>query len=426
MSRKPKSIESIRADIEKVVANGIRLERKSQSKFDSQNLGTRIKDGRLYLIDEDFKKLLQYIIEVVLNSVGNSNIDEDKIEEVIWELIYKDTSLSESYRLFIKSLSEYSSKCIRIITPNFQVRFEVGLQEIQIGPVRAVLGSKLVDELKNNGEVNWRFYTNNDPSDSGADKPYHFFDAVCWDIEVKSSNQVAYQQGLWEIDVALSLLRVMLLSQSGYGMLPVYGDKEVATGTRPDRKSAVLYQEKGKFSSEIMGVPPHYKITHENVRWLTEEPLKVKIIQIFAARNGTVAERAKRGLGWLTRARQKADQAERYLYFSTAMETLLTLEDKDAKVTETIARNGSVILTDNHKDRFDNYKILVKIYEVRSRIIHGGSRNVSRKEVRLVQEVAELLYEKVIFLIDLSGDYVRFQQSLKEASFGQKWNIFPK
>ena len=426
MSKKPRSIESVRADIEDIISIGISLERKSYSIIDDQNVGTRVKDGRLYIISKDFRDLVRRIIEVVVYYVGSNKIDEVEVEEIFWNLIYRDTLKSESYKLFKKIISEYSLECTRFIIPNFQIRFEAGLHEIQIGPVRAVLGSKLVSEFREKVDSNWRFYTDNVYSADKADKLSYNFDAVCWDVEVRASDQVSHQQAVWEVDVALSLLRTMLLSQHNYGMFPVYGDKEVATGTRPDRRSAAFYQKNEKFSSEIVGIQPHYKITYENAKYLMEEPLRTKIVQVFDAKENTVAERVKRGLGWLTRARQKADQAERHLYFSTAIETLLTLEDKDAKVTEVIARNGSVILTDNHEDRFDNYKILVGIYGVRSRIIHGGSRNISRKEARLVQEVAELLYERIVLLTDLSRSYEDFQRSLKEASFGQKWQVLLK
>ena len=213
----------------------------------------------------------------------------------------------------------------------------------------------------------------------------------------------------------------MLLDRSSYGMLPIYGDNEVAVGVRPDRKSVAIHQSGETFSAETPGILPHYKITHENADYLAEQSVKLKIEQVFEATPGSVAERVKRGLGWLARARQVSDQAERVLYFSTSIETLLTLEDKDAKVTDNIARNESIILSDNIDTRSENYGIILNCYEVRSRIIHGGSRNVSRREARLIQEVAELLYSKIVLLTNLSVKYETFQASLKQASFGAAW-----
>ena len=213
------------------------------------------------------------------------------------------------------------------------------MQEILIGPVRAVLGSKLAAELNEASTSNCHFHSQSDFIDDKTQNNFEI-DAVSWDINLISSNNVAYQQAILSVDIALSLLRIILLSRSGYGMLPIYGDKEVASGVRHDRKSFAIYQKEGVFSSERVGIPPHYKITIEDADYLSEERIKSKISQIFGATTGSVAERIKRGLGWLAKARQVNDQAERLLYFSTSIETILTSSDKDAKVNEIIARNG--------------------------------------------------------------------------------------
>jgi hypothetical protein len=66
---------------------------------------------------------------------------------------------------------------------------------------------------------------------------------------------------------------------------------------------------------------------------------------------GSLAERVSRGLGWLSRGRQALDRSERLLHFFTALESLLSSDDKSAPVIETIARHAAVIWTTNYADR---------------------------------------------------------------------------
>ena len=50
--------------------------------------------------------------------------------------------------------------------------------------------------------------------------------------------------------------------------------------------------------------------------------------------------------GWMTRGRHAEDRAERFLFFYTAIETLVSTTDKSAPVIQTIARNAASIITD--------------------------------------------------------------------------------
>ena len=55
----------------------------------------------------------------------------------------------------------------------------------------------------------------------------------------------------------------------------------------------------------------------------------------------------------MTRGRQARDRSERLLFFFTAIEALLSGDDKTAPVTQTIARRAATILVDDPTHRLD-------------------------------------------------------------------------
>lgn len=422
MSRKTRTLTSFRKEIEKAVQDGKLLERTTPLNTYDRSLGMRIRSRRIYTISKEFKEFSRAVIEKNLEVYGKNILHEDEVEEVLWNLICDNTKPEDVFKDFKENLLERVSALSRVIIPNFQLRFEPGLEEIQIGPVRAVLGNKLADELSKDSRETWKRPGSYEERLSEAGDHTYCIDSVCWDVQIKASDQLLHQQAVWESNVALSLLRVIVVGKNGYAMVPQYGDEEMPIGHRFDGRSIVLLAKEEIFYSRRLGVPHHYHISHEDARELATERSRQKITQIFEAKQGSVAERVKRGLGWLARARQMQDQAERHLYFCTSIEAILTSGDNDAKVTESIGRNGSIILTDNNHDRLENYQMIVQSYDVRSRIVHGGSKSVSREEARLIQEIAETLYQKVILLTDISDSYKNFQQSFKAASFGMSWS----
>jgi Apea-like HEPN len=119
--------------------------------------------------------------------------------------------------------------------------------------------------------------------------------------------------------------------------------------------------------------------------------------------------------------RQSADRAERLLYNFTAIEALLSSNDKTAPVPQTIARHAAAILTDDAVARANTAQHIRELYELRSRVVHTGSRPVAWTQAKQAQNLAEHLFSRVLHRAKLSIKYTDFAEQLSVASYGSPW-----
>lgn len=118
-----------------------------------------------------------------------------------------------------------------------------------------------------------------------------------------------------------------------------------------------------------------------------------------------------------------SDRAERLLSFFTALEALLTSNDKSNPVTQTISRHVSVIYTQKLPDRMDIYNRLKALYGLRSAIVHAGKREVLWGDVNTLQTIVEAVFFVVLKRCDLAMSQDVFAQSLADASHGLQWEF---
>jgi hypothetical protein len=123
-------------------------------------------------------------------------------------------------------------------------------------------------------------------------------------------------------------------------------------------------------------VPPWYEIDAAVVAKSREATFISRAELIFDPPKKSLAERVGQGLGWLTRGRQAEDRAERLLYFFTAIEALLSNDDKTAPVVQTIARHAAVLLTNENEQRAVIARSAKALYELRSSLAHAGTRAI--------------------------------------------------
>lgn len=117
---------------------------------------------------------------------------------------------------------------------------------------------------------------------------------------------------------------------------------------------------------------------------------------LFDPPSKSLALRAAQGLGWLTRGRQMSDRAERLLSFFTALEALLTSNNKSDPVTQTISRHVSVIYTQKFADRMVVYNKVKALYGLRSAVVHAGKRDVLWGDVNTLQSIVEAIFYVVL------------------------------
>jgi hypothetical protein len=296
------------------------------------------------------------------------------------------------------------------------------VKELSIGRVRAMRTLDLSLERKINYPCSRVQVV---PAESGFSLQFTASNAlitmhpVCWIVKVDSILENVEEEGKWLIDVAVSLLRLSYNPRGSH--FPGIGTKE----PHPT-KGSMLHNEGVKFkgADALAGgstLPCWYDIDANVLTTVSGIDFTAKADSIFAPAKKTLAERVSQGLGWLTRGRQAEDRAERLLYFFTAIEALLSNDDKTAPVTQTIARHGAVLLTDDNEERFKIAGHIKSLYNSRSALVHAGNRSILWSSANSAQQLAEAMFSIVLQRADLKSAHAKFCDGLAACSFGLPW-----
>jgi hypothetical protein len=374
------------------------------------------------------------LIESCLELLGARATSGAAIQEIIWELI--EASLGESKqevasKNFTRQLAEqaYADSTAEwlYIRPNYLIRFSDKIKAISIGPVTAAVASKAIREIKSRKipSLNAKFRVGKDfkiDHKLGTQLPPEIdFPAIVWMVKTNTTRLLVEQEARWRVDVAASLLRLSLPKKRNYPHLPRTGEVETDPFVKPSFDDEGIKVGTNSLFGGGGGVPHHYIVDSAAARITRTAKFRSLADSVFYATGKTVGERLSRALGWLSRARQARDPAERFLFLFTSIEALLTSQDDDAPITQTIARHAAVMLTNEVKNREQVSKLLSKLYGIRSRLIHRGSRDVHEEDVNKAQVVAEELCFRALYRVDLRMTFADFEATLRSAAYGAKW-----
>ncbi|MER9368181.1 HEPN domain-containing protein [Mesorhizobium sp. M0518] len=239
-------------------------------------------------------------------------------------------------------------------------------------------------------------------------------------VEVPAARPNVAEEAKWLIDVAISFMRLM--GEPWSARYPQIGEIE----PHPTRQT--LTQPHVTIAGgEVFGggFPTHgaYDVDEATADSLARESIQKLADLLFDAAEKTLAGRVAQGLGWITRGRQVSDRAERLLAFFTALEALLTSDDKTAPITQNISRFVSVICTSDLEQRMEIFSQLKSIYSVRSAVVHGGKREVLWQDVNALQTYTEFVFKIVLTRCDMTIGYAKFGESLAWASHGLRWEF---
>jgi len=240
-----------------------------------------------------------------------------------------------------------------------------------------------------------------------------------WVVEVPATKENVQAEAIWLIDIAVGLMR---LSAAGWqGLYPRVGDVEAypTYPTLPVRPAVIMEGE--RVYVQYGTAPGWYEISPEIAEALNAPKVQCRASRLFDPISKSLAQRVAQGLGWMTRGRQSRDRAERLLAFFTALESLLTPNQENAPVTDTISRHVSIILTDNISKRAAAYQNTKRLYGLRSRVVHSGGREVLWQDVNMLQIYVERVFSNVIEQCDINMSHENFARSLITASHGLKW-----
>ncbi|MER8608132.1 HEPN domain-containing protein [Mesorhizobium sp. M1233] len=242
---------------------------------------------------------------------------------------------------------------------------------------------------------------------------------MVWVVEVPAAKENVAEESKWLIDVAISFIRLAFKEETS--RFPTNGEIEPHPTRPTDLRPPHVTLEGTTASAGGKKVSPLYELDAATIEHLCSKSLSTAAEAIFDPPKGSLALRVAQGLGWMTRGRQAFDRAERLLALFTALEALLSSDDKSAPVTQTISRYASVIYASHIPDRVQVYNQIKSLYSVRSKVVHAGERDVLWQEVNRLQRLVEAVFWVVINRCDLRMGKQASEASLSDASHGIKW-----
>lgn len=388
---------------------------------------SRMVNGLVFDVDDKLRDDSFKIVRQIVKILGPKVSDEHGILTSLWNsaarrLIDEPRTPDTAARVFLDDIEQGSQTTRRYIHRNYSIIREPGVDRLSIGPVKIVDGSLVAEELNaNRAPDRWLAEVRDPGIEKQSNGPISIgIPQNCWLITVNAARENLPEEAAWLAGIATSLLRITARPSLG----PLVGNLGVvephpfkAKVTRSDGITA----DQDSVSTGDQSLIGSYMISPSTATYCGCPEFKTITEHLFTPAKGSLAERVSQGLGWLARGRQNDDRAERFLFFFTALEALLSHDDKTAPVVQTIARHTASILTDNHGDRAKNAKMVKDLYASRSALVHRGARSVSKSDANTVEHIAHHLFWRVLDQCDLAQKSDDFQKHLSDCSYGTAW-----
>lgn len=367
----------------------------------------------------------QAIIQNVCKGLGALASDETNIGNMLWKSaasrLTDRESVQDATRSFLLGVEASSNTVRRYIAENRLVALQ-GVDRLQIGPVSVVSGNWLAKDLSENTLGNqWIAEVGEHGLRPAKDGRFTFAVSPCnWDIGIVAARANLEEEAAWLAGVAVSLLRLTAAGTIG-PFVGGLGKTEPHVFRDCSGDKTAITMDDGGITAGGWSRPAKYQISAETITRCSMPAFREIAEHVFSPPRKSVAERMRQCLGWLARGRQSEDRAERFLYFFTALESLLSSDDNSTPVTQTIARNVATILTDDPTARSRNAKLVKSLYSARSGLVHAGRRGVNRRQANTIEHIVELVCWRILDQVALSQSVREFQEALLYNSYGSAW-----
>lgn len=383
----------------------------------------RLVDGILFEVSDAAQKAQTEALSRLMKVLGAIKGHASDIEPLLWQAVVDGirsnaTSLGQTeVDKLLDTISRNAGKVVQLIKPCHNVVLMEKTNNLRVGPVRIRRSSKALSDFRKLCPHS-KFELHDGPGIEVKTVDVKL-PAFIWQIELTAASKVREEQAAWMVDIALSLIRLGVATAHLGMNPPTLGKVEAAPfrATKADH-NRITIGEAGSYSVGGWTMPNFYQLGISAQRALAKSAFTTKADLVFTAPKGSLAERFSQGLGWISRGRQSSDRSTRLLYFFTAIEALLSHNDKSAPIVQTISRNAAVLLNDNNKARFQISKTIKELYGLRSSLVHTGKRGVHDQDANTVQYIAELLFSEVWTSVDLSTKHGNFVEALGKASYG--------
>jgi len=389
--------------------------------------GFRLLQGYTFKIGTAIQSAQSAVIGRAIKLLGPQLGAEKDVDDILWQ-VFVDSLANDSMNegAFIQSFKEeltsYTQLVRRVIAPNYLFRVSEGIGPVVIGPVAIRSGADVVDEVQAwNENPRWRIAVS--PKSLGM----NVVDGVAeigvsdtiFDVSVQASQQNADEEAFWLIDVATSLVRLTIPRWNSFA--PAIGKPEALSVSPSDGRTNTIKIVDKNLKAGGWSLPGFYLVEASQYSAIRDPKFQNLANSILNPKSGSVAERLSQAFGWLTRGRQSTERAQRFLFFFTAIEALLSSDDKNSPVIQTIARHAGVVWSNDVTIRAQLADLIKKLYSARSALVHAGSRKVSRSDADTIQQIAETLAFRIAAEMDVETPYKDLVQELGAASHGSPW-----
>jgi hypothetical protein len=394
-------------------------------KIKNGEAGLRMKHGLTFFIDKPMQASEHAIVSKLVSKMGPQLGHYSEIADAIWGVTasgFSNDQIPTNPKLAaacVSKLDDLASNTVQFLHPAYNLALAENVKEIQIGPVMIRHGLNVATRLSmQNDKI--RFAVEQPPGlQSGGKEVRYNVSETMWDIQVSSSSAARFEYASWLTCIATSLVRLIVEPEQMGPLPPRRSDIENQPFDRhriTDEHITVV--EEGSFSLGGGKVGRRYELGKKAKRSLSDKMVRERILLIFDPPNKSLAQRFSQGLGWLAKGRQAKDRSDRFLFFFTALEALLSSNDNTSPVVQTIARHAAVLWTNDISGRIKISQKIRNLYATRSALVHAGSRSVTYEGAAEIHEIAETVFFAVWDSTDLKMSHKCFCEKLSEASYG--------
>lgn len=389
--------------------------------------GFRFHQGYTFSVGPDVSAAQRAVVDRCMRLLGARLGSEKDVERLLWDTLanelasgsFSDAGFASAFR---QGLTTSAQIVRRVVAPNYAFRLSPGLDIVTVGPVAIRRGSSIVDEVMSWDSLGkWKIKTTEgEPGLAVVDgTPEIAVANCCFDVSVLAAQQNADEEAFWVVDVATSLLRLMVPDWESYA--PSIGQVEATAVVRPKGSTGTAKLVEKTIQAGGWSLPGFYVLGANQAAQIADASFQARAKSILSPAPNSVGERAAQALGWLTRGRQSFERAQRLLFFFTALEAILSSDDKSAPVIQTIARHAGVVWTNDVAGRAKLADTVKRLYAARSALVHAGSRQVSKSDADSIQYIVEGIIFRVLKEIDLALPYAQLVSELSTASHGLPW-----
>ncbi|MBW4028870.1 MAG: hypothetical protein HIU93_16005 [Acidobacteria bacterium] len=388
---------------------------------------SRMVEGVVFDVDGALQKDSLTAAQTISRSLGPKISDESSIVSGLWQaaakrLVNGQPTAKEAAVAFLNDVEQRAALGRRYIVANHLIHREPGIQKLEVGPVQIIDGSLVVDDLNaSHSNDRWMAELREPGLTVRPDGAFSVGVPInTWVVTVTAARENLAEEAAWLAGVATSLLRLTAMPSLG-PFVRSYGEIEPHPFSPRSGHNDAITSDHDGVSSGGWSMPTQYVISPTTVNYCGSEEFKTIADQVFGPAKKSLAKRVSQGLGWLARGRRSEDRAERFLFFFTAIEALLSSDDKTAPLVQTISRHAASILTDDHGSRAKNAKLIKDLYAFRSALVHSGTRDVSKRQSNTAEHIAHYLFWRVLDQCDLGQTFEDFQRHLEDCSYGAPW-----